>query len=256
MNLSEFRASVEKETRRLTVTPDELRAVDDGGSPKIVGHAAVFDRPSEDLGGFTEKIKRGAFRKALDDNHDVRLLIDHTGTPLARTKSQTLELREDPRGLRAYAELDPANPRVQELVSAMTRGDVDQMSFGFSVAKGGDKWDEKDGILTRTIHEIDRLYDVSVVAFPAYQQTGVALRMQRVGKDTPRLDDESHDLIVAEIRSLHQGAAAVDRTPEELAPEGRMASPITPPADEGMDDHLLVVASLEARWLTARIAAL
>lgn len=252
MNLEELRESVSHERRRLTVTPDELRAESDDGHPSIVGHAAVFDRLSEDLGGFREKIKRGAFRKALDESHDVRLLVNHEGVPLARTKSNTLELREDPRGLRTYAELDRGNPKVQEAMSALDRRDMDEMSFGFSVAKGGDSFTEKDGIVTRTIHEIDRLYDVSLVTFPAYPQTDAGLRMERVGKNLASLDDESRTAIVQEIRGLADPAS---EETEELAPG--MASTDAPPADEGMDDEQrLVIASLRRRVLEARIAAL
>lgn len=255
MNLRELRESVSQERRRLTITPDELRADSSEGNPSIIGHAAVFDRLSEDLGGFREKIKRGAFRKALDESHDVRLLVNHEGVPLARTKSNTLELREDPRGLRTYAELDPVNPKVQEAMSALDRRDMDEMSFGFSVAKGGDSFTEKDGVVTRTIHEIDRLYDVSLVTFPAYPQTDAGLRMERVGKNLASLDDESRTAIVQEIRSLNSEEAAASEETEELAVG--MASSDAPPASEGMDDEQrLVVASLRRRVLEARIAAL
>lgn len=164
--------------------PVEVRAADDdAGRRTIIGHAAVFDRMSEELGfpgfSFRERIKRGAFRKALDEDQDVRLLIDHQGTALARTRSGSLELSEDPRGLRVYARVNIRRTDVSDLVVAMEDRDIDQMSFGFTVAE--DEWVERhqdDGTVevVRTITQIDRLFDVSVVTFPAYPQTDAAVR--------------------------------------------------------------------------------
>ena len=95
------------EKRSIAYSNLEVRAENEGRT--IVGYAAVFDSPSEYM-GFTEFVKRGAFSKTLNDGADVRLLIDHEGVPLARSKSGTLALEEDDRGLRVEAELDPMNP--------------------------------------------------------------------------------------------------------------------------------------------------
>lgn len=152
----------------------EERGEGDAKTPVLRGYAAVFDTLSQDLGGFREQIKPGAFAEALSS--DVRLLINHTGLPLARTASGTLKLSEDQRGLVVEAQLDPANPIVTQLRSAMQRGDVSQMSFGFSVKPGGQDWAKNDdGITVRTLKAV-RLFDVSVVSFPAYPDTSVALR--------------------------------------------------------------------------------
>lgn len=176
--INELRAAVAGKTSRVTVPLAELRADpetdDDKSRVTIRGHAAVFDRLSEDLGGFREKVKRGAFRKVLDEAQDVRLLVNHDPFPvLARTKSNTLELREDPRGLHVFADVAPTS-FAQDLRVSMQRGDIDQMSFGFSV--GSDSWMEKDGQIVRTIEEFDNLFDVSIVTFPAYPQTSVDAR--------------------------------------------------------------------------------
>lgn len=101
----------------------------------------------------------------------MRLLIDHEGVPLARTKSGTLTLVEDERGLLMEATLDDANPDAAKLLSAMRRGDISQMSFAFETVK--DAW--SDDRRTRELKEV-RLYDVSVVTFPAYEETMVQLR--------------------------------------------------------------------------------
>lgn len=149
------------------------------GTLHLAGHAAVFNRLSYDLGGFREKISPNAFHKVLDSNPDVHLVIGHDLTRvLARTRSKTLELREDPMGLRVWARLDPEDPDVKSLVPKMRRGDMDQMSFRFTVAN--DEWEVvRDGDtenVIRTITEIDELMEVSVVAQGAYPQTDANLR--------------------------------------------------------------------------------
>lgn len=169
----------------------ELRAADGEDGPlTIVGHAAVFDRKSEELGvpgwfTFREQLKRGAFRKALDEDQDVRFLWEHDPRwILARTSAGQevgrLELSEDPRGLRSFAKVVPTT-YARDLEAVMRAGLVTQMSFGFTVAPGGDEWLERtrdDGTVEvlRTILEVDRLFDVSVVAYPAYPQTDATAR--------------------------------------------------------------------------------
>lgn len=263
MNLEEFRAAIGSE-KRVFATTIEFRDQSDGKPPAIQGHAAIFDRLSEELGDgkglpFREKIKRGAFRKALDEQHDVRLLFNHdSNTVLGRTKSKTLELREDPKGLRVYSELDPEDQDTRRLLPKMRRGDIDQMSFGFTVADGGDSWAKSEGRQIRTIHEVDQLFDVSVVTFPAYPHTDVLVRAM------PDFDisDEERDLIIAELEDLEDQAVDLTKIPEsdtreELRPDGRMASAEQDAASEGMDDEQrLVIASLRRRVLEARIAAL
>lgn len=156
------------EARSVAYTNLEVRASDAGDT--LVGYAAVFDSPSEPM-PFTEIVKRGAFAKTLNDGADVRLLIDHEGVPLARTKSGTLKLEEDERGLKVEATLDPSNPDSMRVISAMRRGDLSQMSFAFRTIK--DSW-SNDRML-RELREV-QLYDVSVVTYPAYEDTIAELR--------------------------------------------------------------------------------
>ena len=161
----------ETETRRIAFSNMEVRASEDG--TKLIGYAAVFDSPSEPL-PFTEFVRRGAFTKTLNDGADVRLLIDHEGVPLARTKSGTLVLTEDDRGLLVESDLDPMNPDAARLISALRRGDISQMSFAFRTVK--DNW--SDDRLTRELREV-QLFDVSVVTFPAYESTVAELRAKQ-----------------------------------------------------------------------------
>lgn len=156
------------EKRTIAYSNLEVRAEGDGNT--LIGYAAIFDSPSEPM-PFTEYVKRGAFSKTLNDGADVRLLIDHEGVPLARSKSGTLALEEDERGLRVEAELDPTNPDAARIISAMKRGDLNQMSFAFRTIK--DNWSDDRSV--RELREV-QLFDVSVVTFPAYEETVAELR--------------------------------------------------------------------------------
>lgn len=149
----------------------EVRA-EEGQRPQIRGYAAVFDVLSEDLGGFRERIARGAFAGA--ENHDVRALWNHNSDyVLGRTVSGTLRLIEDETGLRVV--IDPPDTQwARDALVSIQRGDVSQMSFGFIALD--DTWETRDdGTLIRTLRKV-RLFDVSPVTFPAYPQTSVAVR--------------------------------------------------------------------------------
>ena len=152
----------------------EVRAVDtEDGSLKIGGYAATFNSEASGL-NFREVIAPGAFTRALASADPVFLLVNHDmeGIPLASTQSGTLQLRQDSTGLYMEATLDPANPKAQELSSAVRRGDMDKMSFAFTVSPDGQT---KDAGL-RTLTDIERLYEVSVVTLPAYDSTSVGMR--------------------------------------------------------------------------------
>jgi HK97 family phage prohead protease len=153
----------------------ETRADGDDSSKTIIGHAAVFNELSENLGGFREIIKPGAFREAIEQD-DVRALFNHNPDfILGRNKSGTLKLSEDERGL--AIEITPPDTQVgRDLVVSMERGDITQMSFGFRVKAGGQSWGEdENGEIVRTLSDL-KLFDVSPVTYPAYPQTDVALR--------------------------------------------------------------------------------
>lgn len=157
---------------RASAAPFEVRA-DDDGKVTLDGTASVVDEPysvRDMFGEYQETIVRGAFNKTLKEKADVRLLVNHDGVPLARTKSKTLKLAADP-DLRATATLDPANPTVQEIRSALDRGDIDQMSIGMRVHR--QEWNED--YTERWIREAE-LFDVSVVTFPASPTTSAKLR--------------------------------------------------------------------------------
>lgn len=164
----------EKEIRTWRLDEIEVREADADG-PLIVGYAAVFNQLSENLGGFRERIAPGAFRESLADGDDVRALWEHDPQyVLGRNVAGTLTLAEDRQGLRV-AIRPPATTWAADLMTSMRRGDVNQMSFGFSVPKGGDSWEMVDGTQIRTLKRV-RLADVSVVAYPAYPTTSAEAR--------------------------------------------------------------------------------
>ena len=142
-------------------------------TPKIEGHFSVFDSNYELWPGATESIAPGAFSKTLGE--DIRALIDHeTRLVLGRNTAGTLQLKEDEHGLWGSIDVNPKDGDAMNLVARMERGDVNQCSFGFEIIDEETEFRE-DGSIHWTIKEV-RLHEVSVVTFPAYTDTGVALR--------------------------------------------------------------------------------
>jgi hypothetical protein len=146
------------------------------GARKISGTAVVFNQRSENLGGYVEQINPAAFDGC--DMSDVRCLFNHSDNHvLGRTASKTLSLNRDSAGMSFDCEL-PDTQYARDLAVSMDRGDIDKCSFSFTVALGGAQWDEDSatGVTVRTVNKIARLYDVSVVTFPAYTQTSSEVR--------------------------------------------------------------------------------
>ena len=153
------------ERRTYTVRDLETRQTEDG-TMRLSGYAAVFHDSSVPL-PFKESIAPGAFRKTLSETPDVRLLINHEGLPLARTKNGTLTLREDDKGLFMDAVIADTQEG-RDLYTLVQRGDLDQMSFAFRVVR--QKWSEDRS--TRLLTELSLADgDVSVVTYPAYPTT-------------------------------------------------------------------------------------
>jgi HK97 family phage prohead protease len=167
---SRSKMSKKIERRTFTVQDVEARQTEDG-TMRLRGYAAVFNDASVPL-PFKETIAPGAFRKTLSETPDVRLLINHEGLPLARTKNGTLTLTEDERGLFMDAEIADTNEG-RDLYKLVERGDVDQMSFAFRVIR--QKWNDDRSV--RTLTEVSLADgDVSVVTYPAYPTTSVEAR--------------------------------------------------------------------------------
>jgi hypothetical protein len=154
--------------------PVELRAQEGSdGQRHIEGHAAVFNSISEEIFGFKEIIMPGAFAGAIGRS-DIRALVNHNPNYiLGRLKAGTLSAQEDQRGL-AVDIIPPDTQYARDLLVSIDRGDIDQMSFMFTVKR--DEWAENNGEVVRTIYEFDQIYDVSPVTFPAYTETDVSAR--------------------------------------------------------------------------------
>jgi HK97 family phage prohead protease len=189
------------ETREFTTTI-ELRAEGDGNT--FSGYAALFNSPSEPL-PFTEVIAPGAFKRSLRSRNDVKMLWNHdSGSVLASTRSGTLSLVEDERGLKVTAVLPDttAGRDARELIS---KGIVDAMSFGFSVPSGGDSW-SNDGS-TRTLKSV-RLHEVSVVAWPAYAATGGTVSVRALDKVAQRAEVDA-DALQDVLTRIEDGAESL-----------------------------------------------
>jgi HK97 family phage prohead protease len=204
------------ERRTFTIKNVEARQADDG-TMRLSGYAAVFNDDSVPL-PFIERIAPGAFRKTLTETPDVRLLINHEGLPLARTKNQTLRLHEDDTGLYMDADL-PDTQAARDLYTLVERGDVDQMSFAFRVIR--QKWNE--GRTERTLTELSLADgDVSVVTYPAYPTTTVEARehlhnaIQAV-KEGREISGESLLVLNTIFSDLSEGHDYVMRAVEMMA---------------------------------------
>lgn len=150
----------------------EPESLEKGQPPRIGGYAAIFNLETE-IFGFKEKVAPGAFSRSIREKADVRALVDHESSQIiGRTKNGTLKLAEDERGLRT--EIEPPKTSVaSDLIVNIRNGNLDGMSIGFFVR--GEEWAMVDGVNIRTLNDVE-LIDVSVVTFPAYPQTTVAVR--------------------------------------------------------------------------------
>lgn len=166
---------VETIERRVFETEMRIERRADPSRPEavvLIGHAAVFNSASVDLGGFREIVAPGAFAETLVSD-DIRALFNHDPSAvLGRNRSRTLRLQEDSRGLAFEIDL-PDTQMARDLATSIERGDISGNSFGFQTVE--DRWERQEGGELRTLIKV-RLFDVSPVTYPAYPQTDVALR--------------------------------------------------------------------------------
>jgi HK97 family phage prohead protease len=173
---------------------------------RLEGYAATFGTEARIGSGFTEALKSHAFANSLRSERDILALVDHDATKvLARTRSKTLRLSEDSRGLAFDLDV-PQTSYGRDILALAERGDVGGASFGFSVRKNGEQWSGSK----RTLTDID-LHEISIVAsWPAYEGTIVAARMR---------NDETLDECVQ--RLLEEGEAEDEEEARELCEEER-----------------------------------
>ena len=153
----------------------------------LTGYAAVFNSEAV-LGDFSEVIRQGAFAKSLATGSNIRALYQHQGDALlGTTRGGTLQLREDAKGL-AFELALPDTTHGKDLAILVGRGDVAGCSFGFRVAPGGDRWEQRGAPLVRELIDVE-LVEITLTSDPAYQDTTVAMRSRsaNVCTDSRRL---------------------------------------------------------------------
>lgn len=177
--------------------PVEMRVGPEG---TIEGYAAVFNQWA-DLGFFREKVRAGAFKKTIKEA-DIRALFNHDPNyVLGRNKAKTLDLAEDKHGL--HFRIDPPNTNwANDLATSIKRDDINQASFGFATIR--DQWNHDTDPAERELVEV-RLFDVSVVTFPAYEQTAVTARSlgeMFIARVQHNMDVSEIDHMLEQLRSL------------------------------------------------------
>lgn len=190
--------------------PVEIRM--DGDAIRVSGYAAVFNEEADIGGMFREVIAPGAFTDAIGRD-DVVFLINHAGLPMARTRSGTLTLREDSRGLYIETELDPEDPDVRAIVPKMKRGDLDKMSFAFFPEV--QEWDDSGDVPVRTIRQVE-LSDVSIVTSPAYAGTDIGLRSLQEHRQAKSIESDKRTVVAAKAK-MNMNLALTETQRKKLA---------------------------------------
>lgn len=216
------------ETREFEIAL-ELR--EEGDEMTLTGYAALFNSRSENLGGFTEVIAPGAFSRSLKSRNDIKLLWNHdTSAVLGSTRSGTLKLEEDARGLKVTASL-PNTTHGRDARELVKRGDVTGFSFGFTIpGRGGDEWNAEG--TERTLKSV-RLHEVSLTPFPAYTATNGTAQMRGLDKVAKRAEVDA-DQLADSLLKLEQG--------EEISNDDRnlllkVIDSVSPKAEEPLADN-------------------
>ena len=217
--------ALSKMETRINPAEFEVRETEDG--MQFSGYAAVFESDSEPL-PFIERIAPGAFKGSLRNRNDIKLLWDHdTASVLGSTRAGTLRVTEDARGLFVEADL-PNTSTGRDARELIGRGDVDSMSFGFTVARNGDEW-SADGSV-RTLTKIN-LHEVSIVAFPAYTATAGSTTVRGIDKVALRAGVDA-DVLADALLKIENGEdiTSADRqllasVIDELAPAEQVEQP-------------------------------
>ena len=219
-----------KEVRIIRDEDLEMRVEKKNGKSKLIGYAARFNKWSEDLGFFREKIAPGAFTNAIETS-DVRALKNHDANLLlGRTSAGTLRLTENTKGLKFEVDI-PNTSTGKDTAEEVSRGDITGCSFAFTVES--DTWvypENSVELAERTINQVGQLFDVGPVTWPAYPDTSVAARsLAVVMKDKSEMapvasaDEASQSL---ENRD-YEGIALDFKAKEKIADEPEQLDPET-----------------------------
>ena len=194
---------MDRETRQMRSIASKFETRESEDGLFIEGYFSVFNSTYELWPGATESVAPGAFENTLGG--DIRALIDHeTRLVLGRNKSGTLELREDSHGLWGRVKINPNDQDAVNLYERVKRGDVDQCSFGFDIVKE-DTEVRDDGSVHWTIREV-KLYEVSVVTFPAYTETSVSARKRDFEEIQKRETEKWRDDMMRRLKGENHGS--------------------------------------------------
>lgn len=176
---------MQNEKKRHAYCKSLLTVREDAADKYIEGYFAVFNVPTELFEGYTETIAKGAFAKSLKNN-DIRCLFNHNAAAvLGRMSINTLELKEDEKGLFGRVKINPADSDALNTYAKVQRGDISGCSFGFYPVEEKSEIDD-NGTYHSTILEADT-WEVSICTFPAYEQTEIKARSADVDKAKERL---------------------------------------------------------------------
>lgn len=242
------------EQRTATVEVENVRTE----GKTLHGFACLYGAESRDLGGFTERIEPGAFTGALAADPDVLLTFNHSPDKvLARTRSGTLKLSDEARGLAFEAELGDG-PTAQDVRDMVRRGDLSGASFRFVVAPDGETWEGE----RRTLTKVAELIDVSLAVTPAYDGPTVELRTRpentsasagtnaaserQENENMPDLNTETRN----EAPETAGGRSSEQRAGGGLAVEDRAQQAEQRSVEDRLGDALREVRKGESRALT------
>ncbi|AYL02672.1 HK97 family phage prohead protease [Bacillus subtilis subsp. subtilis] len=195
-----------KEVEIRTSQEGALKAHSDDDGPKVIsGYALKFGTRSHNLGGFIEMIDK----RALDqtDMSDVQALIDHDPSKiLGRTSAETLKLEVDDIGLRFDVTL-PNTQYASDLYENLRVGNISNCSFGFMLGKDGDSFtrDQETGLPLRSLRNISKLTDVSVVTYPAYEDTDVTIAKRNLQQYEERNRNPEKEKLLLQLDLLKMG---------------------------------------------------
>ena len=186
--------------RQVRSVASEFQTREDGDNLSIEGYFAVFNSNYEIAPGLSESIAPGAFTNSL--SNDVRALINHDTTlVLGRTKANTLQLKEDSRGLWGHIDINPNDSDAMNLYERVKRGDVDQCSFGFDI-RSEDTDIKENGDIHWTIRDVE-LFEVSCCTFPAYEETSISAREKQRDEIKKRTMDKWRADMKARLSKWH-----------------------------------------------------
>lgn len=188
----------DRNLRQVRSMPTEFRAAEEEGKKVIEGYFAVFGSTYELWPGATESIAPTAFDDALEG--DIRALIDHeTRLVIGRTRAGTLALKVDNYGLWGDITINEEDTDAMNLYARVQRGDVSQASFGFEILEERTDFNN-DGSVHWTIEKV-KLYEISCVTFPAYQDTSVSARKEQYAEIRRRQADEWREKMKARVKN-------------------------------------------------------